>query len=472
MKSINLLTILLCAAAIWAVTANHGIGFSNDSFGYLEYSEILATEGVLSDTPRYTVAPPLYPMLLAIMGNHLVIIRWLQIAVAGLNAWLFMALLRLAQVQSRRLIVGITLAVFISPTILYYNGSVLTEAIFLLLLQLAVIAAAKGKWRWALLFCALAPLQRFIGVIVIFACAALLWRRHGLKQAVLFGGLAGTPVALWMLRNVLFAESDSRAFGWHPVSSQHLMQFWQFASYWVMPLLMVGLVVLVINRRLPSQNGGLPGVVKVALIFIPAYLVFLIAHISVLDFAVPMNGRLLQPVLLMGWLIVAWGIGQQTVKRHYRTLVSGLLVFVFGVYGVVNVMTVTSMHITGVGMIELVRDGHEELAERVPENVLIYSNRADIIKLLRYSGVDIGAQSSGLPRRINTITDELNPNYEQDTARIIQQIRNGEAVLFWWGVDNWLYDLPAFTDALPYRQFDTLLLVSVEFAQSEIVSIP
>lgn len=209
---------LLAAAAVWVATLRHGPGVSPDSAIYLSAAEHLAAgRGLVSFDGEPLVAwAPLYPALLAVAGwiglSPLDVARAGNALAAGLTAALAAVWLSACTV-TRPWLLGGTLAVALSPVLLYTAAFVWSEALFaaFVLGALTTLGHREGKsvpWL-SVTLAALAALTRYAGVAVALAGAMALLlggardRRGRLRQAAIYLVASLAPVALWLVRNHL-----------------------------------------------------------------------------------------------------------------------------------------------------------------------------------------------------------------------------------------------------------------------------
>jgi hypothetical protein len=210
-------------AAVWLATARYGAGISPDSVSYISAARnLLHGEGLVRfDGLQFVLWPPLFPALLALLGlvgiDPLLGARLINAAAFGLAVPVAALFLRRC-LQSRSLTAIGTVAVLTAPPLLYTATKAWTEPVFTLLVLL--LGLFLGRWLetghrrdfvLALVWAALLPLQRYIGIALVpaAALAVLLWRGAPLRRrvgpALLMLGVALVPVGLWLLRNRLVA---------------------------------------------------------------------------------------------------------------------------------------------------------------------------------------------------------------------------------------------------------------------------
>ena len=215
----------LGAALVLARGAPHGPVLHWDSINYLAVARnLLAGEGFLNfDGTPLIRWPPLYPLLLAAAGfgvlDPLRVAGPLNAAIFGLTV--FVAGRHLCRrLESGFLAVWAPLVLAVSPALGDLAWWALSGTLFVLLTTLALVQADDylGNRRASSLlgaaaFTALAWQTRYLGIALAAAVGLLLlffpgapFRRR-LRPAALFGLVAGTPMALWLLRNRLVSGS-------------------------------------------------------------------------------------------------------------------------------------------------------------------------------------------------------------------------------------------------------------------------
>src|SRR5690606_25856980 len=77
---------------------------------------------------------------------------------------------------------SVLMAVSIAPEVITRHASLMSEPLFLLLMQLAFVFTLKKQLGWAALFAAFAPMQRHVGLTVIAACGVYILLKYGWKR--------------------------------------------------------------------------------------------------------------------------------------------------------------------------------------------------------------------------------------------------------------------------------------------------
>ena len=210
----------LGAAHVLIRTAIYGIRTDTDTPSYIESAESLAEGGGY----EWVLWPPLFSAVLAFFrlfgvepaetGRYLNAISFgLIILIAG--QWLY------RHVRFRLVAVGASVAVMISYPLARISSHVLTETLFILVTLLALVQmesflsgrTAKTGFFLSIVFSAMAPLTRWIGVTVIFTGIFLILTRRETparvrwKRSVFYGAASSLPLALWLTRNRIVSDT-------------------------------------------------------------------------------------------------------------------------------------------------------------------------------------------------------------------------------------------------------------------------
>ncbi len=209
----------LGAGLVLARQIRHGAIVSPDSVFYLAAARSLL-EGngfILWDGRPFVLWPPLYPIALASASFGALD----QKEIAGpLNAVLFgLIIFATGRWLSRRgvpkpLTAWACFSIALAAPLTYFAAGVLSDALFILLTIIALMQMDNymrtGKWStllWISVFTSLAWLTRYIGAVTLFVIMAFLARQPGIrmpdkaKRIAVYGVIASTPMALWIIRN-------------------------------------------------------------------------------------------------------------------------------------------------------------------------------------------------------------------------------------------------------------------------------
>ena len=197
--------------------APYGAGLTGDSVVYISTARALLEGHKFGD---YTQYPPLFPLLLALIGifghDPLESVGPLNAVVFGLTVFVSALYLR-RRIQSRFLLLWTSVALVASWPLATVCFWAMTEASFIFFTILSLFSfnrfldtGNRPSLIWAAIFTALACLDRYVGVSIVGSMALLLWRRRGIAvrekigDSLVYTIIAMFPLSLWFLRNFLF----------------------------------------------------------------------------------------------------------------------------------------------------------------------------------------------------------------------------------------------------------------------------
>ena len=217
----------LCAVALLlARTAPHGPGLDSDGAQYLAAAaSLLEGRGWLGvDGEPYVLWPPLHPTLLALsgglglgQGERVVLLHSLALAAdALLAAWIAW---RLSGSRASAGLASFAVVALALPA----AAMAWSEAVFTTLVLASLAALLRWQDRRSLgalaalaTCCALALLQRYVGVLLLVSVSlGLLVDRAGgtsgarLRRTLVVAALAALPVVAWATRNALLPSSPA-----------------------------------------------------------------------------------------------------------------------------------------------------------------------------------------------------------------------------------------------------------------------
>ena len=228
---------VLGVALVLAREVTYGAALHYDSIHYIAVARnLLAGEGFLSFGGYiYAAWPPLYPLLLAVLGfgvlDPLEVAGPLNAAIFGLTVVVVGQYLR-RSVESLFVAAWASTAVAISVPLTEWSSWILSEPAFILLATLALICTDKflteGKARsllWAAAFSSLAWQVRYIGVALPILIGLLLLLQRGPsllqrgRRVAVLSLITTLPMVVWLLRNYLtFGDLNT-----HGASTEHTL---------------------------------------------------------------------------------------------------------------------------------------------------------------------------------------------------------------------------------------------------------
>lgn len=481
---LGLLAVL--AAAIVLASAAGGAGIIPDSVIYLQAAENLRQGQHLTvptwqpdrPTAPLTHFPPLLPVLLAGLswaGLEPVAAAILLNAACQAASVTLLALLvgRATGLRWLGLLAGTFLA--LSPRLMDVHVSVLSEPLFLALMLLCLYLLARylhRPRRWLLVplaaAAALSVLARYVGVVVVAAAGLALlawdsrpWKRR-LGDAVLFGLLAGLPLAGWLARNKLAGGSAAnRQLAWHPIEPARITEALETMGRWliarflpplagvalVIALLLAALAATLLLRRRKGQAererdasvedrrgegaasaSASPGrdaapTMGLLLLFCLLYGGFLLASISFVDALTPLDNRLLIPLLapLVGLAACLVAAVRRLTGRPWLLLIGTL-----GLLGLAALQArQLSAELRGPRQAEgFASPGWTQSVimrslAATGEGRKLYSNWPDAIQYAT------GRPAYLLPGRLNPYSRLPNERFERDMERMERDLRAG-----------------------------------------------
>jgi hypothetical protein len=310
--------LLLCAT-------RHGAGLMPDSYDYLSAADnLLRGNGLVTSRAGnafspYVLWPPLYPLAVALPATTGLPLtsaaRWVGVLLFGTTV-LFAGLA--ARQYTRSGWAGMLAGALIAACtpLLEVSSWVQSETLLialalpaLFLLDRFIESRRAGLLVAAALIAGLACLARNSGLaIVLTGLVLLLWKRRGRVLAIYLPLSLGPPL-LWLARNLAIGTTG-RTVLFHPPASWKLLAgldtlaSW-FVSYTAAPaikwlagfaVLAVVLAFFFINRR-ARRGASQPPVPRALLVFLPCYLLVVLLSITLLDAFIPLDTRLLSPVL-------------------------------------------------------------------------------------------------------------------------------------------------------------------------------
>ncbi|MGD8603355.1 MAG: glycosyltransferase family 39 protein [Anaerolineales bacterium] len=419
--SFVLLGLTMLLAATWALgyAIEPGIGLTSDSYYYVSGADTLqaglgfgrvAGNGEFKPTTHF---PPLYSSVLLLArtagGERIAAAAVVQqLCLLGMLALGSLLVYRLTGLRIMVLLF-ILLAGF-SPAMLAVFSWLLSEGMFLLLI-LAALAAISQYQRsqttvWLIaagILTGLSYLTRYVGITLAAAIALAIFMTASSQRwrstAIYLASSALLPL-IWMVRNVLVAgATTNRSLGWHPITLEKLHSGVLVMANWLLPGQIPGIIrvgglwvlagILLLGSLIVWRRSRKAGLVEVSLlVFLVVYPVFLVASISILDAATPLDDRILSPLyplavivglvlLVRAWKTYDWPAWSRTV------IVIGVALFCSLVL-VRGFRQIKDMHLDGQGF----ANAHWQESALIawlndqPDGTTLYSNELDAIYLL------------------------------------------------------------------------------------------
>jgi hypothetical protein len=310
---------------------------------------------------------------------------------------------------------------------------------------------------------ALALLTRYIGVVLVATGGLSIWLfssrpfRRRVLDSLLFGLISAGPLALWLLRNSLSAgTATSRELLFHPIDRQQVgMALTTLGSWFLipdsvsgfvkaLPYLVLGLVlalcVLAWCRRQRRETGeagwstlsALPMLIRIILIFIPLYALFLIMSLTFLDANTPLDSRIFSPVYVTGVILVVYflaeglsGLGKVAIVRY--ALIAGCLGFLAALT-LSFIPYVQNAHRDGIGFTSRGWRQSPTLAAlgKYPAQQVVYTNGPEAFYLYTDRIVRL------MPKKYESANQRPNEAYETELMTLKEQVLTEGAIIVYF----------------------------------------
>lgn len=451
------------AAALVAVGTRWGPGVSPDSTGYLETARRLSAlwrgsgGGPAGGHALAGSVPPLYPVLLAALhGAGLAVLAAARLVGAAVFALTVLAAGRagLRAGRSAQASAWAAATVALCPHLLMIHVMAWTEGLFLLftLVSLHLLSGLTGRSRLRTLPAGLAvcaammtryagPPLVLTGLIVLARARAPLRRR--LTDAALFSLLSCGPLAVWILAGPGAGPGRTPAF--HPPTISHLrgaaatlyslflplgLKAWGGWAVWVlaaMAPLVLGLLVRELRRDARRRDGRLLPYGLFAVLY-PA---FILTAMTFVDAPIPLDYRILSPLLLCLIIAAARVVGDAARPGPGRGRRAAFLAVIWGftlAWAVRSAQLSADLYADGEGY--TARRWHDsrllDAVRALPADTVLYTNGPDVI------GFHTGRPCRALPARLDYRSRRPNAEYPQAMAALEAEVVAGDAAIVWF----------------------------------------
>lgn len=448
-------------------TAN-GQGLSPDSIAYIGAARNLASgHGLTVPFGEQINAPltqhaPFYPIilfLLNLMGIEAAEgSRWLGVMLTvGIILLVALILKHSRPTSIMAPLVGAFFAMIL-PGLLGIYVMAWTEPLFILLGLAGFYALGNhiDRHSWIAniigsLLIGLALLTRYSGVALVLAGAIgiLLVYRVSFRRRILsmlaFILIPLLLFVIWSIRNLMASgTATNREIIFHPISRGQLWQGLTTVSNWFLvpstiPTMGHLLIVLLITslfvamsirvtRQSKMTTASFPGVIVLLWIFMPVYILFLVASITLFDANTPLDNRILSPILIVGVLVCVHLVDRYWELFRSRTTLFAVIVITTALgiaYAFTSLTFIHTSRLLGIGFASPFWSQSPIIAElqrlTLPEK--LYSNAPEPVYYLA------GMSASRLPRAVDLMTQKPNPNFTTEVLRIQEEVRTGQAIV-------------------------------------------
>jgi hypothetical protein len=275
-------------------------------------------------------------------------------------------------------------------------------------------------------------------------------------DAFMFLLLSTGPLILWLVRNQLIAgTATSRELSIHLISKAHIeVAITTLASWFLIPtsapayvkvipllLLPLGFIAIILQNSGPGKKfaidfSRIPPMIKLLVLFMVFYGLFLVISISFLDANTPLDARILSPVFVSGMVVTFYIVGELItwVSRHSQKgnlvhfpvlAISGIFIFSY-LSAVINIAD--KSYQSGIGYNDLAWKNSKTLAavRELSNEVSIYTNSTEAI----YIGT--GRIAKSIPKKFESMSQTENTNYLHDVLIMYQEIQDEGGVLVYF----------------------------------------
>jgi hypothetical protein len=384
-----------------------GAALSDDSYYYISSARNLLAGRGFDLAPNF---PPMLPLLLSFIGlftvDPLNATRWVNAGFFAINIYLVARIVyRLTKLSAFSILAA--LFMLISSTLIMIHSWAMSEPLYITFTLLGflsyIIGNEKGTWQAPVftgLFFGLAAATRYIGISLLLAGGILFLSEGGksnrlrIRNCLIFSFVGIIPLLLWVIRNELVVgQPTNRVFGWHLMTQGLWINTLNTILLWLVPgrfvsgkeFIWLGGIILVIiirlgisllrkrsDRAFPAELQHQKNSIALILLSMISYWVILIISRSFFDPLIPMDERLLSPILVMGLILLVWFSGELWREKQWIGL--GIMVMLSLMFLITNFTRSTQM----VRSYHEVGRGYASARDHVSETYAYLRNRPDI----------------------------------------------------------------------------------------------
>jgi hypothetical protein len=476
------LIIFIALAGMAAVMyqTREGPGVSGDSVYY-----VMGAQNMLSGNgySRYsggwepipiTGFPPIYSMLLAgagfFGGNLYESGRFINILLFGANIILAsLVTFRYTHAVVPALICGLLLMA--SESMIHYQSWVMTEGLFIFITLLSLFALVRYIETDKLLFLVVAALlmaastlTRYVGLasvgmagLGILLVSRLSWKKR-LVHIVILGLISVTPFTLWLYRNSLVSNSlVNRQLVFHLMSPELVMGFISEAVSWFSPsilhlprfldaslfLIFAGVIPLLyllveVRRgalRKDSSWQGFGVLPWLILLFIPTYVIMLVANTTLLDASTSLSAtrRYLLPVFALVVIMLTCMVYRLVEKKTYGIKFTSLAIalIILGFFLSESISYLRSPN-KDLGYIDVKASWTNvvQALHEIDSSHLFISDNVELFYFLA------GRPAYAFPISYDIYTQRARQDYEEQIAKAKDRLENGAIIVLFFPVEE------------------------------------
>jgi len=463
----------------------YGAGVSTDSIVFLNAAENILKNGTIYVTAYgknipMTHFPPLYPLFLAEISFilHSSIETSAKIAAAvtfGVNLHLLGIILLRCKITFKNAIFAVLLLA-LSEYMILIHATVFTEPLFITFMLLSFLFFEKYLRTSQMLILiltggavGLACLTRYAGLPLIPMIALLILvlgkdrYQKQIKPAVIFLITASLPLALWFVRNLLLAgTSADRGILFHPLGIAHIRQLIRSILFVFLPnsvlenlkmmsgkivivalgLILFASVIFVIfaYRKLKGVSFDkmkqflldINPMLKILLLFLIVYPLFLVFSISFADYTTPLSYRILLPEFIIVFPLIICGLLklQLTASQKQNQILSYtlkiVLIFFLFSYAFRGYTLCRDIHTKGLGYSSLSWKNSKliKFIKTLAKDTPIYTNGT--------AGIFYQTKRTAFPFPYKYKNGKPNPRYTKEIKKMQKIITEEHGVIIYF----------------------------------------
>jgi 4-amino-4-deoxy-L-arabinose transferase-like glycosyltransferase len=444
-----------------------GLSLTDDSIAYIAGARSMLMgngyrEAWLASNGPVTHFPPAFPSALAFLGlfglDPLRGARFLNALLFGLNTSL-MGILGWRMTKS--LFAGLALAglFVLNGSLLQVHASALSEPLFIALSLLSfwvfdLYIERDEHWLWLVVagsMVGIAYLTRYAGLGLALAFLAALfllhttWRKRWMSAAIFTGSLIPW-IAGWAVHNELVGGSvTNRVLVWHPIAADNLEIGLRTISSFLMPVealrmplfripgLFLAIVVLILGAilvwlaanwlrpdRTPARGQA---VTFISAVYVCCYMAGIVAAMLFFDASTKLRLRILAPAYVaLLILLVAAGTWVWN-KRPEVVMLVGVAIVGLSAYGQYDTVSTLARGGQGYASFKWYDSTAMTYLRGLPADVRIYTNEPGAVYLYTGRGTYV------LPDRVDPVTAEARPGFNEGLLELQADVNSGHAVL-------------------------------------------
>ena len=475
------------------ITNKYGIGFSQDSAGYLAAARSIANGHGISlvydsvgdplilwlpyrDSEPLNLLPwpPFFPLVVSVFGfmklNIIVAAKFLIAVLFGANVFLITFIVK-KYLKSTYLMVFAAIILLTSRHMIAIHSMFWSEPLFIFLslfgFLFLIYFLEKKKILFLLiasLFFSLAFFTRTIGISLVAtgAVTVLLFSGLKIKNRIIYSAISFfigiLPFSIWTLINNLNYGGSSE-FIYHPFNPKNYSQILSMISIWVIPrktpeevriILFSVLIAAIISiasymafknrKRHPEKHFRLNSrIIGVFLFFILFYFIAFLSAKYFFDAQIRLgHDRFLLPVTIPVFIVFLFFLKRFLDFYNSREFMK-IIVYVFCGF----LLAISLINNNAIG---LYKNGQwyngvwwfnsptiEHLKKIQQPQTPIYTNDPFAIYLL------LGRNPNPLPKKYNTHKDKKNLNYPEELDKIIEEIKEKDGLYVYFDYGTWVF---------------------------------